>query len=67
MDVWIDDSGLIRRQQLPIETKSVGGAPAQKQDLIMDYVEYGVDTSAIQAPSDDITVDITEQVKDQLD
>jgi hypothetical protein len=67
LDVWVDGAGLIRRQVFPIETKPINGAPGQKQTLMIDYVEYGVDTSSIQAPPADITQDITDEVKDRLE
>lgn len=65
VEVWIDDSGLIRRQRLVFETKAVGSAPAQKQDVTIDYVEYGVDASGISAPPD--AIDLTDQVLEGLD
>jgi hypothetical protein len=65
-EVWVDDSGLIRRQRIAIETKSIGASPAQKQDITIDYEEYGVDVE-VNRPPDDIVLDVTEQVKDQLD
>jgi hypothetical protein len=59
VDVWIDDQGRVRQQQLELNTKAVGGSPAQKQTMTIGYSDFGVDASSIKAPADSDAYDAT--------
>ncbi|WP_428957237.1 hypothetical protein [Streptomyces sp. cg35] len=66
MDLWIDDKGLTRRQQIELTTqgKSSGGTPkgsATKAKVVMDFSDFGTDVD-VDAPAAADTVDMTSKV-----
>jgi LppX_LprAFG lipoprotein len=67
VDVWIDDSGRVRQQRLVLDTKAVSGSPAQKQTMTIGYTDFGVDASAIKAPSDSDAYDATEETANAME
>src|SRR3954471_15249062 len=67
VDVWIDDSGRVRQQRLVLNTKAVAGSPAQKQTMTIGYTDFGVDASAIKAPSDSDAYDATEETANAME
>jgi hypothetical protein len=66
VDVWVDEQGRIRRQRFVLDTKGIAGSPPQSQTITTDYSDFGVDTSAIKAPSASDTYDATEETDAQL-
>jgi hypothetical protein len=64
VDVWIDDDGLIRRERVTINEVYEG--VRTRGYLTVDFVEFGDDVT-VEEPDDDETVDVTEQVAEQLD
>lgn len=42
VEVWVDESGLIRRMRMVMEVPSAAGAPPVKMDLTMDFFDFGI-------------------------
>lgn len=66
VDVWVDDSGRVRRQKLELNTKPINGSPAQKQTMTIGYSDFGVDASSIKAPSDSDAYDATAEAQSAM-
>lgn len=63
MDLWLDDQGRIRRQQLETEIKaptdnSAGGAGKAKVNTVIEYRDFGTEVNAKAPPAGD-TADMT--------
>jgi hypothetical protein len=67
VDVWVDGSGRVRQQKLELNTKAVNGSPAQKQTMTIGYSDFGVDASAIKAPSDSDAYDATADAQQAME
>jgi hypothetical protein len=67
VDVWVDDEGRVRRQRLEMSTKAVSGSPAQKQTMTIGYSDFGVDASAIKAPSGSDAYDATAEAAQAME
>lgn len=63
VDLWIDDKGLTRRQQIALSAKSSKGGDGQVK-TVMDFSDFGTDVD-VDAPASDQTVDMTGKVLKQ--
>jgi hypothetical protein len=57
IDVWVDESKTVRREDLVVTTKGSGGQRDQTQDITTELHDFGAATDAITPPDADEVVD----------
>jgi hypothetical protein len=65
VDVWLDGQNRVRQEKLTLATHP-DNAPAQKQTMTIGFSDFGADTSAIQAPDESETYDVTDAVAGEM-